>query len=217
MAQLLLLLTGALVVGVIVFGVTVLITGGDGLGEVEPDGQSVPLPAARPLVEEDVAAVRFDTAVRGYRMAQVDQALRRAAYDIGYKDELIQVLEAEVVALREGRTDDADALREARDAAVAGGSRSPDDPDDPAGADGGGPAASAGLAVAAADPADVEPVDVEPAEVNTGGVAAADPVAAAAETAGAGRSDDAVGSDDATGSDDDQAGVAGANPAVVTA
>ena len=42
-------------------------------------------------------------------MAQVDQALRRAAYDIGYKDELIGVLEAEVTALREGRTEDADA------------------------------------------------------------------------------------------------------------
>jgi hypothetical protein len=50
-------------------------------------------------------------------MVQVDQALRRAAYDIGYKDELIGVLEAEVTALREGRTLDADALRRAREAA----------------------------------------------------------------------------------------------------
>ena len=50
-------------------------------------------------------------------MAQVDQALRRAAYDIGYKDELIGVLEAEVTALREGRTEDADVLRQAREAA----------------------------------------------------------------------------------------------------
>ena len=120
MAQLLLLLTGALVVGAIVFGVTVLITGGDGLGEVEPDGRSVPLPSVRPLIEEDVTAVRFDTTVRGYRMDQVDEALRRAAYDIGYKDELIQVLEAEVVALRDGRTVDADALRDARTSAATG-------------------------------------------------------------------------------------------------
>jgi hypothetical protein len=51
-------------------------------------------------------------------MAQVDQALQRAAYDIGYKGELIGVLEAEVVALREGRTADADVLRRAREAAV---------------------------------------------------------------------------------------------------
>lgn len=120
----------ALTVAAVVFGVTVLVTGGDpALGAVEPDGRSVPLPGSRPLLESDVSAVRFDTTVRGYRMAQVDQALRRAAYDIGYKDELIGVLEAEVVALREGRTTDADVLRRAREAALvpaavgAGGER----------------------------------------------------------------------------------------------
>jgi hypothetical protein len=62
--------------------------------------------------------------MRGYRMNQVDVALRRAAYDIGYKQELIGVLEAETDALREGRTEDADKLRAARMAAlsaVAGG------------------------------------------------------------------------------------------------
>ncbi len=51
--------------------------------------------------------MRFDTALRGYRMTQVDQAMRRAAYDIGYKAELIGVLEAEVTALRDGRIADA--------------------------------------------------------------------------------------------------------------
>jgi DivIVA domain-containing protein len=117
MVQVLLLVTGALVVGAIVFGVAVLITGGDGLGDVEPDGRSVSLPGIRPLAEGDVSSVRFDTVIRGYRMAQVDEALRRTAYDIGYKSELIGVLEAEVAALREGRLEDADALREARTAA----------------------------------------------------------------------------------------------------
>lgn len=109
----------ALTVAAVVFGVTVLVTGGDsGLGTAEPDGRAVPLPGTRPLMEADVSAVRFDTTVRGYRMAQVDQALRRAAYDIGYKDELIGVLEAEVTALREGRSSDADTLRRAREAAL---------------------------------------------------------------------------------------------------
>jgi DivIVA domain-containing protein len=130
MGQVLLLVVVALTVAAVVFGVTVLVTGGDpALGAVEPDGRSVPLPGSRPLLEADVTAVRFDTTVRGYRMGQVDQALRRAAYDIGYKDELIGVLEAEVVALREGRTSDADVLRRAREAALvpaavgAGGER----------------------------------------------------------------------------------------------
>ncbi|MEV4761506.1 DivIVA domain-containing protein [Micromonospora chokoriensis] len=116
MGQLLLLLVVALTVAAVVFGVTVLVSGRDpGLVAVEPDSQAVALPGTRPLRESDVGAVRFDTGLRGYRMAQVDQAMRRAAYDIGYKSELIGVLEAEVTALREGRTDDADALRQARE------------------------------------------------------------------------------------------------------
>ncbi len=111
MAQLVLLLVGALVVGAVGFGVFALIFGRDpGLAPVEPDGRAVPLPGARPLAENDIAAVRFDTGVRGYRMAQVDGALERLAYDIGYKDELIGVLESEVAALRAGRTEEADAL-----------------------------------------------------------------------------------------------------------
>ncbi|GAA4145953.1 hypothetical protein GCM10022251_07050 [Phytohabitans flavus] len=119
MGQVLLLVVVALTVAAVVFGVTVLVTGGDsGLGTAEPDGRAVPLPGTRPLMEADVSAVRFDTTVRGYRMAQVDQALRRAAYDIGYKDELIGVLEAEVTALREGRASEADSLRRAREAAL---------------------------------------------------------------------------------------------------
>jgi DivIVA domain-containing protein len=120
MGQLLLFIVVALVVGAIVFGVTVMMGGGDpGLAPVEPDGRALPLPSDRPLGEEDVIRTKFDTALRGYRMSQVDQALQRAAYDIGYKGELIGVLEAEVVALREGRIADADVLRRAREAAVA--------------------------------------------------------------------------------------------------
>ena len=51
-------------------------------------------------------------------MADVDAALRRAAYDTGYKEELIAVLEAEITALRAGNADEADALRRARSAAL---------------------------------------------------------------------------------------------------
>lgn len=119
MGQVLLLLVVALTVAAVIFGVTVLVTGRDpGLAPAEPDGVAVPLPSTRPLRESDVGEVRFDTALRGYRMAQVDQAMRRAAYDIGYKTELIGVLEAEVTALREGRTADAEALCRAREQAA---------------------------------------------------------------------------------------------------
>ncbi|SCL26692.1 DivIVA domain-containing protein [Micromonospora nigra] len=119
MGQGLLLLVVALTVAAVVFGVTVLVSGRDpGLAPAEPDDRAVPLPGDRPLRESDVGEVRFDTALRGYRMAQVDQAMRRAAYDIGYKTELIGVLEAEVAALRAGRTADADALRRSREQAA---------------------------------------------------------------------------------------------------
>jgi DivIVA domain-containing protein len=120
MGQLLLFIVVAVVVAAIVFGVTVMLSGGDsGLTPVEADGRAVPLPTDRPLGEDDMSETKFDVVWRGYRMAQVDQALQRAAYDIGYKGELIGVLEAEVTALREGRLADADVLRKAREAAVA--------------------------------------------------------------------------------------------------
>ncbi|MFD0787340.1 DivIVA domain-containing protein, partial [Micromonospora azadirachtae] len=118
MGQVLLMLVVALTVAAVVFGVTALVTGRDpGLVPAEPGGRAVPLPGDRPLREADVEEIRFDTVLRGYQMAQVDRALRRAAYDIGYKSELIGVLEAEVAALREGRTADAETLRRAREQA----------------------------------------------------------------------------------------------------
>jgi DivIVA domain-containing protein len=121
MDQLLLPLIGVLVVVAVGFGVAVLLSGRDpGLEPAEPDGRAVPLPGSRPLAESDVEGLRFDTVLRGYRMAQVDAALRRAAYDIGYKEELIRVLEAEVDALRDGRNHDAEALRRTREAATSG-------------------------------------------------------------------------------------------------
>jgi DivIVA domain-containing protein len=134
MAEFLLVLIAAVVVGAIGFGVSLLITGDDpGIEGHEPDGRSVPLPSSRPLVEGDVNQLRFDTVVRGYRMNQVDTALRRAGYDIGYKEELIQVLEAEIKALREGRQEDADALRDARQAAASGAAPAADAPSSEAG------------------------------------------------------------------------------------
>ena len=117
--NILLLLVIAVTVGAVVFGVMTLVTGGDpGLRPAEPDTRAKPLPSDRPLVEGDIGRVTFDTAWRGYRMDQIDQTLRRLAYDIGYKSELIEVLEAEIVALRDGRIEDADALAHTRAAAL---------------------------------------------------------------------------------------------------
>jgi DivIVA domain-containing protein len=119
MALLLLVSIVMLVVVALAFGVFALLTGDDpGLAPADAD-HALPLPGSRPLAEQDVTALRFDSTIRGYRMDQVDRALRRTAYDIGYKDEMIAVLEAEVAALREGRTEDAELMRKAREGAVA--------------------------------------------------------------------------------------------------
>jgi len=119
MADFLLLVVIALVIAAIVFGTVAVISGHDsGLAPAEPDSVARDLPSDRPLEEPDVQQLRFDTAVRGYRMDQVDRALARIAYDIGFKSEMLQALEAEVTALREGRLEDAEALRQARLAAL---------------------------------------------------------------------------------------------------
>lgn len=121
MAQFLLLLVVVVIAAGLVFGVVVLATGkDDGLRPVTPDGVSIGLPADRPLSEEDVLTARFDTGARGYRTRQVDDALARLAYDVGFKDELIKVLVSEVQALRDGREDDAEQLRQARAKAIGG-------------------------------------------------------------------------------------------------
>src|SRR5262245_25106520 len=120
MALLVLVSVVMLIVAALAFGVFALLSGDDpGLAPAQPDHTS-PLPGSRPLVEQDVVDVRFDATVRGYRMDQVDRALRRTAYDIGYKDEMIAVLEAEVTALREGRSEDAELMRKSRQGASSG-------------------------------------------------------------------------------------------------
>ena len=129
-ATFLLVLVVVLVVGGLIYGVVSLLSGDDpGLVPAEPDGRARPLPNDRSLREDDLKEIRFDVALRGYRMSQVDRMLRRVAYDLGYKDEMIAVLEAEVAALREGRLEDAELLRKAREAAanpVRGGTDGPD-------------------------------------------------------------------------------------------
>ena len=125
--------------------------GGDGARALAGDGSrsSAPMLTAQLTLHAGEAAVR-----------RVPQALRRVAYDIGYKTELIGVLEAEVAALREGRVTDADQLRRARESAGGSGAGGPD-------------------AVPTADPA---PAAHEPPAAD------GDPTPAAAETVPGGKS-----------------------------
>jgi DivIVA domain-containing protein len=95
---------GVLLVAAIVFAIVVAVTGkADLYTEVPPDGRPQSAPVDRPVTSEDIRAVTFDMAVRGYRMAEVDHYLERVAHDIAFRDERILGLQAELEAVREGR------------------------------------------------------------------------------------------------------------------
>lgn len=57
-----------------------------GLGKVTPDSPARPLPSTE-LAPSDIAELRFDVTVRGYRMAQVDSALARVVAELKRRTE----------------------------------------------------------------------------------------------------------------------------------
>ncbi len=63
--------------------VAVVATGrGGSLGEVYDDRPDSRVQADRPLTSHDVARVRFTTALRGYRMSEVDALLDRLVVEL---------------------------------------------------------------------------------------------------------------------------------------
>lgn len=73
------------VVGVVavVGAVTVIAVGsGDALGDVYEDRPDHTVPVGRPLAADDLRDVTFSTAVRGYRMDEVDAFLERIRADL---------------------------------------------------------------------------------------------------------------------------------------
>jgi DivIVA domain-containing protein len=62
------------------------------LSDAPPDSADLGLPDG-PLAPEHVAAVRFPTTVRGYRMSEVDHVLERLAESLRERDERIAALE----------------------------------------------------------------------------------------------------------------------------
>lgn len=69
---------------VVIIGVIAVVVAGrdDALVEVYDDRPDATLPTGRPLTAEDVSAVRLSTAVRGYRMDEVDALLGRIQADL---------------------------------------------------------------------------------------------------------------------------------------
>jgi len=66
---------------VLVMGAVAVVAAGRGgsLGPAYDDRADVRLPAERPVTGDDLRALRFNTAVRGYRASEVDALLDRLA------------------------------------------------------------------------------------------------------------------------------------------
>jgi DivIVA domain-containing protein len=83
---------------VVVAAVTLAVVGGgEGTGplpEAAPERLQDPLPPDRPVKRADVEDLRFPLTVRGYRMADVDDALSRLGAELAERDERIADLES---------------------------------------------------------------------------------------------------------------------------
>jgi DivIVA domain-containing protein len=72
-----------LVIVVLIGALAVLLVGsGDSMAEVYDDRPDRTVPIGRPLHSDDLLDVRFSTAVRGYRMDEVDALLARVRADL---------------------------------------------------------------------------------------------------------------------------------------
>jgi DivIVA domain-containing protein len=87
------LLFGILVSAGVIFAIFAVTIGrGGSMTQFQPDWPGQPLPQDRPVRASDLADARFSVAFRGYRMAEVDEALDRLAVEIAQRDERIQQL-----------------------------------------------------------------------------------------------------------------------------
>lgn len=83
---------------VVVAAVTLAVVGGgesDGpLPDAAPERLQDPLPLDRPVHRGDIDSLRFPLAARGYRMADVDDALSRLGAELAERDARIADLES---------------------------------------------------------------------------------------------------------------------------
>jgi DivIVA domain-containing protein len=111
-----LIVLSALVAAAIGFGIVSFTIGRDpGLTEPEPDSLAVGVPTDRPLGAEELERARFDVAIRGYRMAQVDRVIAASTATVRVLERRVGELEEELAELRGyPRKTDEDAAREVR-------------------------------------------------------------------------------------------------------
>ncbi|MGR6967711.1 DivIVA domain-containing protein [Geodermatophilus sp. URMC 61] len=108
-----LVLTVAVVGGLLFLGGSALLGRGETRPPADPDRSPLELPEDRPVTADDVRGVRMSVTVRGYRMTEVDWLLEQLA-------EALEERDAEVAALR-ARLDEAGRKASGADDAPAGG------------------------------------------------------------------------------------------------
>ena len=86
--------------GVLFVAVVVATREGEVLLEAPPDAVDLDLPVGEWL-PSDIARVRFGMAIRGYRMAEVDEVLARLTTELAARDDQLRALAANRQAERE--------------------------------------------------------------------------------------------------------------------
>ncbi len=101
MLAFLLLVVGVLLVGGLLFLLGSLLLGrGETQPPAEPDRSPVELPDDRPVVADDIRALRISVAFRGYRMTEVDWLLDQFAQTLDERDAALAQRDAEIERLR---------------------------------------------------------------------------------------------------------------------
>ncbi|WP_425473977.1 DivIVA domain-containing protein [Streptomyces qinzhouensis] len=119
---------------VVVGAVTLAVLGGGdsaALPEAAPERLVDPLPASRPVGRADVEALRLPVAPRGYRMADVDDALARLGAELAERDARIARLESVLAGARATAVGGRELFAEVATGAVAI-DPAPDPDEDPA-------------------------------------------------------------------------------------
>ncbi|MBA2446193.1 MAG: DivIVA domain-containing protein [Nocardioidaceae bacterium] len=84
------------VIVLVIGGLSVVLVGrGESMAEVYDDRPDSTIPTGRPLTADDVRDVRFSTALRGYRMDEVDALLSRLQADLLARDDYGEAQRAE--------------------------------------------------------------------------------------------------------------------------
>ena len=107
MLAFLLLVVGVLLVGGLLFlGGSLLLGRGETQPPAELDRSPVELPDDRPVVSDDLRALRISVAFRGYRMTEVDWLIDQLAQTLDERDKELEQLRARLAEAEAARAEE---------------------------------------------------------------------------------------------------------------